>query len=104
MEAGGVEIERCVAVGGVAQKSPFVMQMLSDVLGKQIEVSSSKDSCALGSAIHASVAAGIYPSVEAAEEVLCPPASRKYEPNPSPVLEARYRRYLALTGLKDKLK
>ena len=103
MEAGGVEIERCVAVGGVAQKSPFVMQMLSDVLGKQIEVSSSKDSCALGSAIHAAVAAGIYPSVEAAEEVLCPPASRKYEPNPSPVLEARYRRYLALTGLKDKL-
>ena len=104
MEAGGVEIDRCVAVGGVAQKSPFVMQMLSDVLGKRLAVSSSKDSCALGAAIHAAVAAGLYPSVEAAEEALCPPVSRTYEPKPSPVLEARYRRYLALTGLEDKLK
>ncbi len=99
LEKGGVEIGRYVAVGGVAQKSPFVMQMLSDVLGKEIEVSSAKDSCALGAAVHAAVIAGLYPSVEAAEDALCPPTSRKYTPRESSVLSKRYARYLTLAGL-----
>ncbi|MBQ7750265.1 MAG: ribulokinase [Bacteroidales bacterium] len=99
LEKGGVEIGRYVAVGGVAQKSPFVMQMLSDVLGKEIEVSSAKDSCALGAAVHAAVIAGLYPSVEAAEDALCPPTSRKYTPGESSVLSKRYARYLTLAGL-----
>ena len=100
LERGGVEIHRYVAVGGVAQKSPFVMQMLSDVLEKEIEVSSSKDSCALGAAIHAAVASGLYPTVEDAEKALCPPVAARYTPAPSPILRARYQRYLAMTGLK----
>ena len=99
LEKGGVEIGRYVAVGGVAQKSPFVMQMLSDVLGKEIEGSSAKDSCALGAAVHASVVAGLYPDVEAAEDALCPPTSINYSPRESAVLGKRYARYLSLAGL-----
>ena len=103
LKAGGVEIDRYVAVGGVAQKSPLVMQMLSDVLEAPISVSASKDSCALGAAIHAAVVAGLYPTVEAAEEALCPPIATTYTPVPSAILRARYRKYLALTGLDEKL-
>ena len=96
---GGVDIERLIAVGGVAQKSPFVMQMLSDALGRPVEVSSAKDSCALGAAIHASVIAGLYPSVEAAEDALCPPTAARYEPRPSEVLKKRYAKYLEMANL-----
>lgn len=103
LRGGGVRIDRYVAVGGVAQKSPFVMQMLSDVLETPIEVSSSKDSCALGAAIHAAVVSGLYPTVEAAEEALCPPIASVYTPVPSPILRARYRKYLSLTGLDARL-
>lgn len=96
---GGVEINRLVAVGGVAQKSPFVMQMLSDALDRPVEVSSAKDSCALGAAIHAAVIAGLYPSVEAAEDALCPPASSRYEPHASEILKKRYGKYLEMANL-----
>ena len=100
---GSCGVDRYVAVGGVAQKSPLVMQMLSDVLEAPISVSASKDSCALGAAIHAAVVAGLYPTVEAAEEALCPPIATTYTPVPSAILRARYRKYLALTGLDEKL-
>lgn len=96
---GGVEIDRLIAVGGVAQKSPFVMQMLSDALERPIEVSSAKDSCALGAAIHAAVIAGLYPSVETAEDAFCPPTSALYEPRPSEILKKRYARYIEMTNL-----
>jgi L-ribulokinase len=62
MDDNKVNIERLVAIGGVAQKSPFVMQKIADVTGRKIEVSQSKHTGALGAAMHAAVIAGIYPS------------------------------------------
>lgn len=78
---GGIRIDKMIAVGGIAKKSPFVMQMLCDVLGRPIEVSGCSDACAMGAAIHAAVAAGLYPSVMAAEDALCPDACAVYTPN-----------------------
>lgn len=95
---GGIRIEKMIAVGGIAQKSPFVMQMLCDVLGAPIEVSDCKDACAMGAAIHAAVAAGLYPSVLAAEDALCPGACATYTPDKQrhEFYLKRYERYKEL--------
>ena len=95
---GGIRIEKMIAVGGIAQKSPLVMQMLCDVLGAPIEVSDCKDACAMGAAIHAAVAAGLYPSVLAAEDALCPGACATYTPDKQrhEFYLKRYERYKEL--------
>ncbi|MEI6053262.1 MAG: ribulokinase [Opitutaceae bacterium] len=64
----GVRIDGVVALGGVAKKSPFVMQILADVLNKPIKVVSSEQTCALGAAMYAAVVAGIYPTVNDAQQ------------------------------------
>jgi L-ribulokinase len=43
-----IEIERVIAIGGISLKFPFVMQILSDVLGLPIKVAKSERACALG--------------------------------------------------------
>ncbi|MEI6423838.1 MAG: FGGY-family carbohydrate kinase, partial [Lentisphaerota bacterium] len=50
----GVEIKGVIALGGVAKKSPFIMQTVSDVLGMKIKVARSEQACALGAAMFAS--------------------------------------------------
>lgn len=62
-EEEGVNIEKVIGIGGVARKSPFIMQTLANVLNKPIVVAASDQAPALGAAIYAAVAAGIYPNV-----------------------------------------
>ncbi len=95
---GGIDVERFIAVGGISQKSPFVMQLLADVTGLEIAISNSLGSCTMGSAIHAAVVAGIHPSVEDAQNQMVKPTSKTYYPDPSkkPLLDARYDRYIRL--------
>ena len=99
LEANGVRSNRNVAIGGIANKSPFVMQMLADVLGRKIEVSSSMDACALGSVINASVAAGLYGTIAEAQERMCAPSCATYSPRPERDHEARYSIYRRLSGI-----
>ena len=96
---GGIRIEKMIAVGGIAQKSPYIMQMLCDVLGSPIEVSDCKDACAMGAAIHASVAAGLYGSVLEAEDALCPGPCATYTPDNErhQFYLRRYERYKELS-------
>lgn len=77
---GGVVIDRVIGVGGISQKSPFVMQMLADVTGKDIHVSACRQSCAMGSAICASVVGGVYRTIEEAQKALCMPIIKVYHP------------------------
>ena len=79
-------------------ESPFVMQVLCDVLGSPVEVSDCKDACAMGAAVHASVAAGLYGSVLEAEDALCPGACATYTPDPErhAFYLRRYERYQEL--------
>lgn len=95
MAESNVPLERFVAIGGISQKSPFVMQMLADVLGRELEVSSSADCCALGAAIQASVAAGLYPDTVSAQKAMCRKTAAVYRPDPSKaeIFTARYLRY-----------
>jgi len=62
----GIEINTIVGLGGVAKKSPLVMQTMSNVLDMPIKVATSEQAPALGAAMYAAVAAGIYSDVAAA--------------------------------------
>lgn len=57
-EISGVAVDRIVACGGLPGKSPLLMQVLADVTGRQIHVSASANTPALGAALHAGIAAG----------------------------------------------
>ena len=56
----GIPIEGVVALGGVAKKSAFIMQMMADLLNMPIKVVESEQACALGAAIFGAVAADVY--------------------------------------------
>jgi L-ribulokinase len=94
----GVNAERVVALGGIAQKSPFVMQVTADVLNMPLQVVASGEACALGAAMFAAAAAGLYPSVTAAQEHIGSGFSRTYTPDPerARAYDRLYRKYLAL--------
>jgi L-ribulokinase len=67
-EEYGVKIKEVVNCGGIAEKNPLVMQIYADILGRPMKVSRSAQTCALGSAIAASVVGGGYPNVPAAQK------------------------------------
>lgn len=77
----GVPIKEVVAIGGVAKKSPFVMQTLADVMGVSIRVASTDQSCAHGAAMFAATVAGIYPKVEDAMKAMGQGCDASYHPN-----------------------
>ncbi|HTY38674.1 MAG TPA: FGGY-family carbohydrate kinase, partial [Bacteroidota bacterium] len=84
----GVRIEGVIAIGGVAKKSPFIMQVVADVLNMPIRVPRSEQTCALGAAMFAAVAAGLYKSVEDAKRSMGSGLDREYRPD-----AGRARRY-----------
>lgn len=77
----GIDISRIVATGGISLKSPYVMQTMADVIGLPISVIHCSQTCALGSAILAATAAGLYPDVLSAQEKMCPKESTEYAVN-----------------------
>jgi L-ribulokinase len=78
----GVRIEGVIALGGVAKKSPFVMQVMADVLNMAIKVARSEQTVALGAAMFAAVVAGIYDTVEEAQQKMGAGFDAVYEPIP----------------------
>lgn len=78
----GVPIRDVIAIGGVAKKSPFVMQVLADVMNTDIRVASADQACALGAAMFAATVAGLYDSVEQAMEVMSQGFDATYHPDP----------------------
>ncbi|MVN90744.1 ribulokinase [Mucilaginibacter aquatilis] len=62
----GVPVEGIIGIGGVAKKSPYIMQMMADVLQMPIRIHQFEHTCALGAAMFAATVAGIYPKVEEA--------------------------------------
>jgi len=81
----GIPIHNVVALGGVAKKSPFVMQVMADVLNMPIKVASSEQTPALGAAMLAATAAGIYQSVEDAKNAMGGGFDAEYHPIPENV-------------------
>lgn len=82
MVEAGVKVERVIACGGIARKSPLVVQIHADVLGREVAVAAADQTCALGAAIVGAVAAGRHADTRAAQRAMCREPSRRYTPDP----------------------
>ena len=91
------------ALGGIAQKSEFVMQCMADVLDCEIVVSASEQTCALGAAMYASVAAGLCTTIDEAGNKLDAGICATYTPNPAnkAAYAAAYAQYQALAAFAE---
>jgi L-ribulokinase len=100
----GIRIDGVIAIGGVAKKNPFVMQIVADVLNMPIKVASSDQTCALGSAMAASVVAGIHKDVSSAQKVMGGGFEKEYHPDPvrAKKYETLYRKYKELGSFVEK--
>jgi L-ribulokinase len=94
----GIPVKGLIGIGGVAKKSPFVMQTMADVLGMPIRIHQFEHTCALGAAMFAAVVAGIYPTVEEAMAAMGRGFDVEYYPAPQlqQVYEKRYKQYKGL--------
>ena len=77
----GIVVNEIVAGGGIANKSPFVMQILADVIGTKISVVDSKQAGAKGSCIYAAAASGYYGGVKQAADAIADRCTAEYFPN-----------------------
>lgn len=84
-EDEGVKIDTVIGIGGVARKSPFIMQTLANVLNMPIKVAESDQAPALGAAIYAAVASGIHENVIEASKVMGSGFEAEYFPQSSQV-------------------
>jgi L-ribulokinase len=94
----GIKIDSVIAIGGISQKSPLVMQILADVLNMPIKVAKCEQACALGAAMFAATAAGVYSSILDAQAAMGQGFSKVYSPNPhnAEVYKSCYNRYKLL--------
>jgi L-ribulokinase len=100
----GIRIDEVIAIGGVAKKNPFVMQIVADVLNMPIKVASSEQTCALGSAMAASVVAGVYKDIPEAQKAMGGGFEKEYHPDPARAkkYETLFRKYKDLGQLIEK--
>jgi L-ribulokinase len=95
--AEGVPVKGLIGLGGVARKSPYIMQVMADVINMPIRIHKSEQTCALGAAMFAATAAGIYPSVNEAMNAMGQGFDAHYTPSPGAVAiyAKRYEQYKA---------
>ena len=91
----GIPVTGLIGIGGIARKSPFVMQMLADVTNMPVRVNRSEQTSALGAAMFAATAAGIYDKIEDAMDAMGQGFDLEYHPNTErvSVYRKRYRLY-----------
>lgn len=95
-----VAIREVIAIGGVARKSPFVMQVLADVLNQEIHVARSEQTVALGAAMFAALVAGLHPDTAAAQAAMGSGFESTYHPDRQRV--AHYEKaYIRFARLGD---
>ncbi|MEM6431121.1 MAG: ribulokinase [Deinococcota bacterium] len=69
-EQQGVEVRELVAAGGLPEKNVLLRQIYADITGRTLKLAGSAQAPALGAAMHAAVAAGVYPDIHAAAEAM----------------------------------
>jgi len=100
----GIRIDGVIAIGGVAKKNPFVMQIVADVLNMPLKVAASEQTCALGSAMAASVVAGVYKDIPSAQKAMGGGFEKEYHPDPvrAKKYESLFRKYKELGSFIEK--
>ena len=96
--AQGVRIDSVIAIGGVAKKSRFVMQTIANVMKIEVAVAAGDQPVALGAAMFAATAAGLYHRVEDAQAAMSAGTESVYRPDPDQAkrYDRLYDEYLAL--------
>jgi len=89
-------LDRIVACGGIAERSPLTMQIIADVSGREVDVPASPEVPARGAAVFGAVAAGAFADIGAAVQATRPAVARTYVPDPAAV--AVYERVYPIFG------
>lgn len=94
----GVKINEIIGIGGIALKSPFVMQTMADVLNMPIKVAKAEQACAFGASMFAAVVAGVYDKVEDAQKSMGMGFASEYYPNAAnnKIYNELYKKYIAV--------
>jgi len=79
-EEYGVKVSEVINCGGIAEKNPMLMQIYADVTGREMKISRSAQSCALGSAIAAAVVGGGHNNFAKAQSAMCGIKDTTYKP------------------------
>ena len=100
----GIEINEIIGIGGIALKSPFVMQTMADVLNMPIKVAKSEQACAFGTSMFAAVVAGVYEKVEDAQKAMGMGFAMEYFPNKENVelYKELYKDYIKVGQFTEK--
>jgi L-ribulokinase len=100
----GVPVKGIIGISGVAKKSPYIMQMMANILNMPIRIHQFEHTCALGAAMFAATAAGIYPNVEEAMAAMGGGFDVEYFPEPETqeVYAKRYQQYSKLGGFIEQ--
>lgn len=97
-EEYGVKISEVVNCGGIAEKNAMLMQIYADVTGREMKISRSAQTCALGSAVAAAVVGRAHPSFEKAQAAMCGIKTQTYRP-----IAANHKVYQKLYKLYRRL-
>jgi L-ribulokinase len=100
----GLEIDEIIALGGIPKKDRYVMQVTTDILNKPIKVAASDETCALGAAMFAAVAADIYKDITEAQKAMLSGFIKTYYPRNSNTgkINEQYNLYVSLGKELDK--
>ncbi|HMJ70898.1 MAG TPA: ribulokinase [Cyclobacteriaceae bacterium] len=93
-----VPVKGLIGLGGVARKSPYIMQVMADVMNMPIRIHKSEQTCAMGAAMFAATVSGIYPNADEAMNAMGQGFDLNYRPDGSKaqLYERRYQRYREL--------
>jgi L-ribulokinase len=82
-EEHGLELSTIVACGGIAERSPLMMQLLADTSGREVHVPDLTEIPARGAALFGAVAAGVFDDIASAISATRPTSLRTYTPDPA---------------------
>jgi L-ribulokinase len=105
-EEHGLELTKIVACGGIAERSPLMMQLLADTSGREVLVPDYSEIPARGAALFGAVAAGVFDDIDAAIEATRPSGMRSYAPDATATevyeeVYAIYRKLYDILGRDD---
>ncbi|CEM61803.1 ribulokinase [Treponema phagedenis] len=104
-EEEGIPIKAVIGTGGIARKSPFIMQLMADCFNRNISVTKEMQTVALGAAIIAAAAGKIYENIEQAQKALLRGYDSVYTPNQTrhEILKKRWKKYTAFASFLNTM-